>query len=124
MRSYMLPMNPGSNQAVTAAIDNVATRYAPRDIPRREITVTSFRTQAEQLRDTGAELDVVNRTGFAIFGEMGLQLAGILTAGVVKLVGARLAAWNIPGRLPPGHCSGGAAGKPTVRSRSGAVFGC
>jgi phospholipid/cholesterol/gamma-HCH transport system permease protein len=85
------------------AVDSVALLRSPRDIPRREITATIFRSGAqalaisglvgfligivlsylsgEQLRDIGAESYVVNLTGFAVLRELGPMLAAILNAG-------------------------------------------
>lgn len=85
------------------AIDSMALLRSPRDIPRREITATIFRSGAQamfisglvgfligivlsylsgqQLRDIGAESYVVNLTGFAILRELGPLLAAILNAG-------------------------------------------
>jgi phospholipid/cholesterol/gamma-HCH transport system permease protein len=87
----------------SAAIDSVAMLRSPRDIPRREITATIFRSGAQalaisglvgfligivlcylsgqQLRDIGAESYVVNLVGFAVFRELGPMLAAILNAG-------------------------------------------
>jgi phospholipid/cholesterol/gamma-HCH transport system permease protein len=86
-----------------AALDSVAMLRSPREIPRREITATIFRTGAQalaisglvgfligivlcylsgqQLRDIGAESYVVNLVGFAVFRELGPMLAAILNAG-------------------------------------------
>jgi phospholipid/cholesterol/gamma-HCH transport system permease protein len=86
-----------------AAIDGVAMLRSLRDIPRREITATIFRSGAqalaisglvgfligivlcylsgEQLREIGAESYIVNLTGFAVFRELGPILAALLNAG-------------------------------------------
>jgi phospholipid/cholesterol/gamma-HCH transport system permease protein len=85
------------------ALDSVALLRSPRDIPRREITATMYRSGAqalgisgligfligivlsylsgEQLRDIGAESYVVSLTGFAVLRELGPLLAAILNAG-------------------------------------------
>jgi phospholipid/cholesterol/gamma-HCH transport system permease protein len=86
-----------------AAIDGVVMLRSVREIPRREITATIFRSGAqalaisglvgfligivlcylsgEQLREIGAETYIVNLTGFAVFRELGPMLAAILNAG-------------------------------------------
>jgi phospholipid/cholesterol/gamma-HCH transport system permease protein len=85
------------------ALDVPAMLHSPRDIPRREITATIFRSGAQavaisglvgfligtvlsylsgqELRDIGAESYVVNLTGFAVLRELGPLLAAILNAG-------------------------------------------
>jgi phospholipid/cholesterol/gamma-HCH transport system permease protein len=84
-------------------LDSAAMLQSRRDIPRREITATIFRsgTQAvaisglvgvligvvlsylsgQELRDIGAESYVVNLVGFAVLRELGPLLAAILNAG-------------------------------------------
>ena len=86
-----------------AALDSVAMLRTLKDIPRREITATIFRTGAQalaisglvgfligivlcylsgqQLRDIGAESYVENLVGFAVFRELGPMLAAVLNAG-------------------------------------------
>ena len=132
-----------------AAIDSVAMLHSPRDIPRREITATIFRTGAQglaitgfvgfligvvlcylsgqQLRDIGAESYIVNLTGFAIFRELGPSLAAILNAGrsgsaMTAQIGVMRAYRGARGLVGAGHLTCASAGdSQTHRPGGGAA---